>query len=257
MVSEEAKKKHLYRSCSAWYKTPVGESALHKLDEKISENLAGIFGYFAFEAGALLNTHQFLEASRVDTCFSLGEESESVGKVAVQAHMEALPLDFESIDLILMNHVLECSHDPHQVLREVDRVLVADGHCIIVGFNPLSFWQSRRSFCDTGGLVDEPRLYGVSRVRDWLSLLGWKINNISYLSFRAKFMRGRLFSKLEKLEKWGSLYWPILGNLYILHAQKQVTAGILRKPEWDTARVLPPKIAINPTPRSTQTRDQK
>jgi len=257
VVSEEDKKKHLYTSCSAWYKTPVGEFALQKLDEKISENFSEIFGYFAFESGALLNTHQFLRSSRVDTCFSLGRDVENIEKTAVKADVEALPLDFDSIDLVLMNHVLECSNDPHQVLREVDRVLVADGHCIIVGFNPLSFWQNRRSFCDSAGSTMVPRLYGVSRMRDWISLLGWKINKISYLSFRARFMKGRLFTKLEKMEKWGSLYWPVFGNIYIIHAQKQVMGGILRKPEWDAAKVLPPKIAINPTPRSTQTRERK
>ncbi len=260
MVSEEDKKKHLYTACSAWYNTPAGEFALQKLDDKITENLTGIFGYFALEAGALANTHSFLETSSVDTCFMLGRDLDIERKHAtpcVKAEMEALPLDFHSIDLVLMNHVLECSTNPHQVLREVDRVLVADGHCIIVGFNPLSFWHHRRSFCETNPLSSPPRLYGVSRVRDWFSLLGWTIHKISYVSFRARFMKGNFFNRLEKMEKWGSLYWPIFGNLYIIHTQKQVAGGIIRKTMWDTGKVLPPKIAINPTPRSPQTREQK
>ncbi len=271
MVTEEDLKKHLYTACSAWYETPAGQFALQKLKDKMGEELSEIFGYFALEAGALLNQHHFLDESRVGTCFSLGQHAK---EPSIIADMESLPLDFDSIDLVIANHVLECSPDPHQVLREIDRVLVADGHCFFIGFNPLSLWHNSRSFCDTSsnssdistassGLsissgLPTPQLYGVRRVRDWLSLLGWKVNKISYVSFRAKFMKGKLFDRLDKMEKWGSLYWPIFGNLYIIHAQKQVmNMTPKRKREWDPSRVLPPKVAISPTPRSTQTREHK
>ena len=273
MVAKEDAKKHLYTACSAWYETPAGQFALQKLKDKMSEELSQIFGYFALESGALLNQHHFLDESRVGTCFSLGSHAK---KPSIIADMEALPLDFDSVDLVIANHVLECSADPHQVLREIDRVLVADGHCFFIGFNPLSLWHNRHSFCDPINSTDNinptddpssqssslssPQLYGVRRVRDWLSLLGWKVNKISYVSFRAKFMKGKLFDRLEKMENWGNLYWPIFGNLYIIHAQKQVlniAPKKRRKREWDPASVLPPKVAINPTPRSTQTREHK
>ncbi len=260
VVSEEDEKKHLYAACSAWYQTPAGQFALQKLDEKISENIAEIFGYFALESGVLLDSHHFLDRSRVDTRFALGRHAKTA---TIKADMEALPLDFDSIDLVVASHVLECSFDPHQVLREIDRVLVADGHCVFIGFNPLAFWHSRGSFCASKETTRRPQLYGVSRVRDWLSLLGWKVNKISYASFRPTFTKGKLFDRLEKMEEWGSLYWPIFGNLYIIYAQKQVMGGIVRKPKWDATTVLPSKVAINTTPsspsipRSTQTRDRK
>ena len=257
VVSEEDEKKHLYAACSAWYSTPAGAFALQKLEEKISENLAGIFGYFALESGVLLDLHHFLDTSRVDTCFSLGRYAETS---TVKADMEALPLDYDSVDLVIASHILECSSDPHQILRELDRVLVADGHCIFIGFNPLAFWHTGHSFCASKETTRSPQLYSVSRVRDWLSLLDWKVNKISYASFRPGFVKGKLFDRLEKMEKWGSLYWPIFGNLYIIYAQKQVVGRILRKTGWEPASVLPTKVAINPThrtPGSTQNRDQK
>ncbi len=37
-----------------------------------------------------------------------------------------------------MTHCLAYSHDPHWLLREVDRVLIDDGWLIISGFNPFS-----------------------------------------------------------------------------------------------------------------------
>lgn len=254
MVSETGEKERLYKACSAWYNRPAGEFALQKLNEKIAENISDVFGYHAFETGALLDQCRFLEASRVDTCFAVGREDEDV---SLQAEMEALPLDFDSVDLVIASHVLECSDNPHQVLREIDRVLVADGHCIFIGFNPLAFWHSGRSFCASSDTHRRPHLYGVSRVRDWLSLLGWNVKKISYVSFRPSFLKGKLFTRMEKMEKWGSLYWPIFGNLYIIHAQKQVVMMRPKKREWDPSAVLPPKVAINTSPRSTQIRDKK
>ena len=224
----------------------------------MNENLSDLFGYYAFEAGALLKQHHFLEDSRVDTCFSLGRNPEAC---SIIADMEHLPLDFDSIDLIIANHVLECSTDPHQVLREIDRVLVADGHCFFIGFNPLAFWHNKHSFCEPtnkGVSTMTPELYGVRRVRDWISLLGWKVNKIAYISFRAKFMKGKLFDRLERFEKWGSLYWPIFGNLYVIHAQKQIVRTIPNKPDWDPSIVIPSKVAISPTtPRNSHHRNPK
>jgi hypothetical protein len=39
---------------------------------------------------------------------------------------------------------LEFHDDPHQILREVERVLIPEGEVIITGFNPLSLWGLRR-----------------------------------------------------------------------------------------------------------------
>lgn len=254
MVTAEDEKKLLYEACSAWYQTPAGLFAMQRLQDKIQDYISKVFGYYAMESGVLLNHTSFLESSRIGSCFALGRGGDGI---SIKAETEALPLDFDSIDLIIASHVLECSDNPHQVLREFDRVLVADGHCIFIGFNPLSLWQSSRSFCPSG-TGQRPHLYGVSRMRDWLSLLGWNIEKISYVSFRPSFVKGRFFKRMEKMEKWGSLYWPIFGNLYIIHAQKQVVSMTARrKKEWDPAAVLPPKVAINTTSRSGQLRDKK
>ena len=59
---------------------------------------------------------------------------------AVHGEVEALPFDSRSIDLALLPHTLEFASDPHQVLREVQRVLTPEGHIVILGFNPMSLW---------------------------------------------------------------------------------------------------------------------
>src|SRR5690606_41680254 len=58
---------------------------------------------------------------------------------------EQLPFDTQSIDLIVMPHTLEWCADPHQVLREVERVLMPEGRVVLTGFNPYSLWGLRES----------------------------------------------------------------------------------------------------------------
>ena len=47
------------------------------------------------------------------------------------------PLPRHSIDVVIIPHVLEFTRNPGAVLKEVERVLIAEGHLIITGFKPM------------------------------------------------------------------------------------------------------------------------
>lgn len=238
-------------ACRDWYKSPAGEYALASLNDKLEDYLSEIFGYFALETGVLIGESHFLDHSKIKTNVTLGRADQPADIVA---EIEHLPVDFDSVDLVIGSHILECSAFPHQVLREIDRVLVSQGHCILIGFNPMAWWFGRRFFCKQEGM-DPPRFYGVHQVRDWFSLLGWEIQHTSYHSFRPSFLRGKLFDRFENMEKWGRLYWPIFGNLYMIHATKLDVIKPSNKVKWEpVVGVLPGKVAINPTPRNSHQR---
>ncbi|MAF74307.1 methyltransferase domain-containing protein [Idiomarina baltica] len=99
----------------------------------------------------------------------------------VRAHYTQLPIKNESVDTLVCPFVLDFSADPHQVLREALRVLADDGTLILAGFNPLSpamlsgLWRSQRwSFPWQG------RYFSQARVKDWLSLLGFRVERQRY-----------------------------------------------------------------------------
>ena len=252
MVNEHSNKE-LYTNCSSWYDTTEGKRILKQIDNKIAKHLSHSFGYYAFEMGSITDHKKLLKDARIGTCFSLGQYTTQVD---IQACAEALPLDSNSVDLIIASHVFECSIHPHQILREIDRVLVADGQCIFIGFNPLSFLLSHRSLRSIINTSPHAKLYGVSQIRDWLSLLSWKVNKISYLGFRPAFLNGKLATQGDKIEKWGQLYWPIFGKLYIIYAQKETFARIPPTQSWRRP-ILQGGVAINPIPRNQQSREQK
>jgi SAM-dependent methyltransferase len=99
--------------------------------------VADIFGYNAVQLGA--PEFDFLRANRMPFRFT-GRQR----RVQVETDYTALPFAAASLDLVVLPHVLEFASNPHQVLREVERVLVPEGQVVIAGFNPLSLFGLRR-----------------------------------------------------------------------------------------------------------------
>lgn len=86
----------------------------------------------------------------------------------VRAEFTQLPLAAESVDALILPHVLEFEPDRHQLLREAERVLKPEGRLHILGFNPLSvrgWWRP------AGGSRLHWGCISPGRVLDWLSLL--------------------------------------------------------------------------------------
>jgi SAM-dependent methyltransferase len=105
---------------------------------RIDAVVADLFGYNALQLGL---PQLDLLARTASPCARWPASS---GQVDVLCDLRQLPFAAHSIDLVVMAHVLEFHDDPHQILREVERVLIPEGEVIITGFNPLSIWGLRR-----------------------------------------------------------------------------------------------------------------
>ncbi|MGT2427968.1 class I SAM-dependent methyltransferase [Cupriavidus basilensis] len=89
-----------------------------------------------------------------------------------------MPFETQSIDLITLPHILEFSEDPHEVLREVSRVLMPEGRVVVTCFNPMSLWGARQGLKRLGAdpfLPNDSQSIGFVRIKDWLKLLGFDI----------------------------------------------------------------------------------
>ena len=144
---------------------------------------------------------------------------------SVQAKLEHLPIKNGVVDQVIMPFVLEYSRDPHQLLREVNRVLMDDGYLFICGFNPfspaiLSGWlpANRRRLPWSG------RYFSAFRIKDWLQLLGYEIVQQDYYigrflandSDQSKMVHGPVWT--EKLCQ----KIPLLHSGYAILARKSV-----------------------------------
>jgi SAM-dependent methyltransferase len=115
-----------------WFETCLGQYLLEREQNYFDQAVADVFGYHAMQIG--FAQYDFLRANRMPLQFCVGAEE----GVAVRVAPDFLPIETNSIDLVLMPHVLEFSVNPHQILREVQRVLMPEGHVIVSGFNPHS-----------------------------------------------------------------------------------------------------------------------
>jgi len=252
------------KSQANWYQTLSGQSSLDALDSLCAETLSEIFGYYAIEIGLVSEQHSLLQHSRITTSFRLFDKA-SKDKINILSNKndnipsslisttEQLPIATDNVDLVIASHTLESSQDPHQVLREIDRVLVPEGHCILIGFNPSPISQLRTQF---GQLIrsklkqdkNSCKMQSVTRVKDWFSLLGFEVMDVHYMGMRPAIKNQKLFDSLSWLENLNEYAGSVLGNMYVIHAKKQMVAMRPDKKVWRAPAVLSGgKVVLNNT----------
>lgn len=204
----------------AWFGSPLGQALLDQEREAVGEALECVFGVQCLQVGAWGAPGLFLDLARTQRRALLSARGESVGGIV--SHPSSLPIQSDSIDVLLLPHTLEFEQDPHEVLREAGRVLRAEGCLIIVGFEPLGSWALRSRV--TGGRFPPgmARLLSERRLADWLKLLGFDVDPAGRFLFAMPFTR----AQSGRLRRWadgaGRVLWPRLSGAYILSARKRV-----------------------------------
>ncbi|MFN2349703.1 MAG: class I SAM-dependent methyltransferase [Thioalkalivibrio sp.] len=217
----------------AWYASPPGEALKADLCSYAQEVVPQLFGYHALQMGDLGEPMDLLEGSRIIHRVSLG----IAPPAQVLAQPRALPIQAETLDVAVLAHVLEYCADPHQVLREVERALIPEGHVLIVGFNPFSLMGLRRLFAGRAGSAPwSGRYYGVLRLKDWLRLLGFEVIECVPVGFRPPIKRAGLLRRLRFMETLGARFWPYFGGAYVIRARKRVTTLTPMRPRWSPRR---------------------
>ncbi|MBU2288060.1 MAG: class I SAM-dependent methyltransferase, partial [Gammaproteobacteria bacterium] len=121
-----------------WFDTPPGHYLLRWEQDRFDTAVADVFGYHALQLG--LPEIEGLRANRMPHRWLALNEPAMAPRAALIADYTALPFPANSLDLVVLPHTLELSHDPHATLREVERVLVPEGRVVVCGFNPTSLW---------------------------------------------------------------------------------------------------------------------
>ena len=231
--------------CRDWYATPAGQATLARVQALVSGMSTDIFGHYALETGVLAGKEAFLQESRIANQFSLGVVSGE--KVSAMGTPEHLPFALNNVDLVVASHALDCNRHPHQVLREIERVLVPEGHCILIGFNPLSFrglGQLRYLFKPHARPC---QFYSTFRVREWLSVLGFEVCETVSVGFCPVLSGNFLFKHAGWLDRLGRKFRLMTGNVYIIHAQKEVSNMTPLLPSRKVVKpVLRPGMVVNP-----------
>ena len=224
---------------SDWFTSPLGRYLLTREQAYFDRTLADIFGYNALQIG--LPELPFLQASRITKHITV--DLEEPAQVVADPHY--LPFAENSLDLIILPHVLEFTDEPHQLLREVYRTVRPEGHLIIGGFNPFSLFGFKRYFGREQTMPWNGNFIALYRLKDWLSLLGFEVIGGRLDCYVPPFAQEQWLARSAFLEKAGDRWWPIGGAVYFLRAIKRVLGMRILTPAW-SRRVRKKALASAP-----------
>ena len=204
----------------AWFAAPQGRHVLASEQALMERALAEVFGFVMVQVGGWGAPGALLRPRRVATVVYAGCAAEA-GAQQVEVDGDALPFAAESIDAVVLPHALERAGSPHALVREAERVLVGDGHLVVLGFDPWSLWGLRRRIGPQRFPFDQPHCIGEARLRDWLALLGLETVAVHrHLHGLPLDSEGGL-RRAAFLERWGARSWPALAGAYVLVARKR------------------------------------
>ncbi len=236
-----------------WFASPQGQHLLSCEQAFFDHSVADIFGYNALQLG--LHEQEFLRASRMPLRTVAGNQvglsvaNHDTGQYErVRLIMDELPFESGSLDLIAMPHVLEFNEHPHQILREVERVLRPEGTIIISGFNPRSLWGVRRMLGKRTGYPWSGDFIALPRLKDWLALLGFEVVAGRFACYAPPLANPKWLKRFNFMEAAGDRWWAVCGGVYFLQAIKRTPGMRLVKPQWKkglVSKLLPAASKFN------------
>lgn len=141
---------------------------------------------------------------------------------AIQVALDELPLMPESVDVIILVHVLEFMPKPLVGLREAYQALAPGGQMIIVSLNPWSLWGLKHRFTQDDELPWNGHFWSAWRTKHWLRELGLRIVMSDTFCFRPPLHSLPAWQRLLWLEALGPFCFPAFGGFYMVVAQKRV-----------------------------------
>lgn len=220
------------QSVHDWFERSLGRSLQANEVDRLRPVLSGLYAVRAVQLGRV-GSFDYFGSCDAPSRYVVDNLASTVDG-NVKALPEALPFDGNSIDLALLPHTLDFSPDPHQVLREVERILVPEGHVVILGFNPVSFFGIKR-LLQRRSRRTEPwnaNFISLRRIKDWLALMHFDITGGSMMYYRPPLVNPQLLDRLFFLDKMGDRWWPMMAGVYLLVARKRVAGMTVLRPQW-------------------------
>ena len=166
---------------TSWQQLQQGEHYCNALTQYFADWLPKILGYQILKIGGLSGEiecdlplrHQMVLAPKItENLTALSRRSDHS---LMQANLTELPFIQQSIDACLLANTLNFCPDPHQLLREVRRVMTDDGYLFISLFNPISKLLFKRNLNKRQAEKLTFRLFLNYRIIDWLELLHFEV----------------------------------------------------------------------------------
>jgi SAM-dependent methyltransferase len=195
---------------------PVGREILRKERIFLTHNVQHVFGNYSLQIG--LSNINFLHGNKIQNHYTVN--------VDVAADLRFLPFESNSIDLIVVPHVLEFTNNYHYVLQEFYRILAPHGRIIITCFNKYSWFGL---FSRKIPLLKNASLISLTSLKDQVQALNFAIIGGKFFNYCPPFSKARHLRRYNWLNKVGDRWFPTLANSFALILRKEVVTPNLIK----------------------------
>ena len=216
---------------AAWFATPLGQHLL-----------APRAGVFRHDAGRHLRLSRIADRTAGDVRCCRPRASRRAAPSTSRSRRRCWPIRIgfrsreNSFDLVVLPHALEFTDEPHQLLREVYRVIRPEGQLVVSGFNPFSLFGAKRYFGREQTMPWTGNFISLYRLKDWLALLGFEVSGGRLDAYVPPVAQEKWLRRFEFFEQAGDRWWPIAGGVYFLRATKRVARHARDHAGMDTPR---------------------
>lgn len=232
----------------AWLDTPLGAALLELEARVLADALGDVFGFELLQLGCWGAGGELCAQARTQHRCCLAPQASGPG--AIRCDYDALPIASASVEAVLLPHTLEHAPHPHALLREVERVLMGEGHLVVCGFNPLGPWGVRHLVSSNRFPPSATRMLSEGRLRDWLGLLGFEVTESRRYLFAPPWTQRISTRSRAWLESRGARFASPLAGAYLVKARKRVRALTPIRPAWHRAPAVVGGLA-EPTSRNS------
>ena len=212
----------MFQQMDDWYAKTPGQQLLRAERLALAPWLQQCQGEYLLQIGGPNQLAWFEECPIPYRIRLSPESSPSYPGPSLQAGWDELPFLSNTLDVVLLPHVIEHSNYPRHLLEEIHRVLVAEGQLLMLSFNPYSLWGLVKSYRSTQTWPWRGRFWGPFRLRRWLNEQGFELLVQKTILFRPPLSKRAGIKLLRFMEPVGQLCWPYFGAVNIIVAKKTV-----------------------------------
>lgn len=211
-----------------WWRQPLGSDILASEIDTIQHHLQSCWGDWALQLSTCKQL-PMLQHGHIGACITVDPTGNAETRDIIAQPCQ-LPVDTDSLQSLVLHHVLDFHRHPHHVMREAGRTVAPYGRLTLCNFNRFSPLALKQALLGFHGRHSVRRLLSQSQIKDWLHLVGFEIERVSYCGFN--FPSRHWSSSDSHYARMMGQYLPKLGGVIVVTARKEKRPATLTPAGW-------------------------
>jgi SAM-dependent methyltransferase len=205
-----------------WFEKPPGSLILQQETALLDDVLSAFPGDVLLQVGGPSNMTAVTSSPIAHKVYASLDGVSTDGVSSFEFDLEALPLQHESLDCVVVMHALSYVDEPASFLKKINSCLRPGGKLIVFGFNKYSLWGLARLKRDRNLYPWGGSFHPLWKVRHWVQHAGLHVLFDQNMCYRGPAVSKQKWQRRRYQEVLGSMLCPRLSGVYMLSAVKPV-----------------------------------